>query len=315
MPVDLDLIERHVSYDDPGSGVREEFVRPVLGGARTVAVLSRPVGESAPIGFVICPSFGPEHTQLNGLEVVVARAMAGAGFPVLRYHSQGYGDSEGTPEAITPASHLADAADAVRFLSERLDGLPVGTLGGLFGAVVAALTAEALALPAVGMWEPAPEGDRYAERLLRNLALQEIAAARNQDRPQPPLSVLRQRLVDPGVVDAQGFAFTRAADEELRTFSLPDRLASFRGASLVLVVSRSGRPGRTGLTLHEHLDRLGGQATLRSLHDKLVRPLGTYRFVGFPDRPGRLDTQFRLNSEIAAATVEWARSLPIGASG
>jgi hypothetical protein len=43
--------------------------------------------------------------------------------------------------------------------------------------------------------------------------------------------------------------------------------------------------------------------------DKLLRPLGTYRFVGFDDRPGRRDTQFALNSQVATVTVTWARQL------
>jgi alpha/beta superfamily hydrolase len=306
VPVDLDLIERHRGYEDPQSGIAEEFLRPTIGGARTVAVLSQPIGPRAALGFVVCPSFGPEHTQLNGLEVVVARAIAAAGFPVLRYQSQGYADSEGPRDAIDPASHLADAADAVGVLSDRLDGAPVGTAGGLFGAMVAALTAQRLDLAAVAMWQPAIEGARYAERLLRNLALQEMAAARNRERPRPPLAELRDQLAA-GAVDAQGFLFTNRAYEQLAEMSLSRDLVNFRGQSLVLGVSRSGRPSPAMSALQEHLTQLGGTATLRTIQDKVVRPLGTYRFVNFSDRPGRLDSQFALNGEVAAATVVWAQ--------
>jgi alpha/beta superfamily hydrolase len=314
MPVDRDLIERHVSYEDPRNGIAEEFLRPMIGGARTVAVLSRPLGAPQDLGFVVCPSFGPEHTQLNGLEVWVARAMAAAGFPVLRYQSQGYGDSEGSRDAIGPISHLADAADAVGVLSERLDGAPVATIGGLFGAMVAALTADRLELAGVAMWEPAVDGTRYAERLLRNLALQDMAAARNQERSRPPLTALRERL-DSGGVDAQGFLFTKRAYDELASMSLARDLGAFNGASLVLSVSRSGRPSTAASALHEQLERGGGPATLRTIQDKIVRPLGTYRFVAFNDRPGRLDTQFALNAEIASATVAWAQDASTSLGG
>jgi pimeloyl-ACP methyl ester carboxylesterase len=308
VPVDIDLIERHRAYEDPQGRIAEEFLRPMIGGARTVAVLSQPLVTHADLGFVMCPSFGAEHTQLNALEVVVARAMAAAGFPVLRYQSQGYADSEGPRDAICPATHLTDAADAVAVLSERLDGVPVATVGGLFGGMVAALTAQRLDLAAVAMWEPAIDGTRYAERMLRNLALQEMAAARNQDRPRPPLTVLREQLAE-GSLDAQGFLFTKRAYDELASMSLLRDLRTFEGASLVLGVSRSGRPSAAVTALYEQLARIGWNVTLRTIGDKLVRPLGTYRFVGFNDRPGRLDTQFALNTEIASATVSWARDV------
>ena len=41
-----------------------------------------------------CPSFAMEQIHLGRMEVVMARVLAAAGFPVLRYHGQGYGDSQ-----------------------------------------------------------------------------------------------------------------------------------------------------------------------------------------------------------------------------
>jgi alpha/beta superfamily hydrolase len=308
VPVDRALIERHRGYEDPRAGIAETFVQPVVGGARTVGVVSSPLADAKPLGFVVCPSFGPEHTQLNGLEVVVARELAAAGFPVLRYQSQGYADSEGPRDAIDPDTHLADARSAVEVLAERLGGSPVVPVGGLFGGTIAALTAQTLELPAVAMWEPAIDGLRYAERLLRNLAIQEMAAARNQDRPGPPLTALREQL-SAGSLDAQGFTLTSRAYDRLAETSLLRDLATSDRACLVVSVSRSGRPSNAMSTLAEHLGSIGWSTTLRTVTDKLVRPLGTYRFVGFDDRAGRRDTQFALNEAIAAETVAWASEL------
>ena len=278
-----------------------------------MGVVSSPIAEALPLGFVICPSFGPEHTQLNGLEVVVARQLAAAGFTVLRYQSQGYADSEGPRDAIDPDTHLADAKDAVGVLAERLGGKPIVPLGGLFGGTIAALTAQELDLLAVAMWEPAVDGLRYAERLLRNLAIQEMAAARNQDRPGPPLTALREQL-SAGSLDAQGFTFTSRAYDRLAAASLLRDLSTSDRACLVVGVSRSGRPPAAMSSLVEHLGTIGWTTTLRTVTDKLVRPLGTYRYVGFDDRAGRRDTQFALNEAIASETVAWARDLLPGAS-
>jgi len=307
---DPSLIESFRRYEDPRAGIGEEFVRPQIGGARTVGVLSRPLGAGSDLGFVVCPSFGPEHTQLNGLEVVVARALSAAGFSVLRYHGQGYADSDGPREAIRVASHLADAADAVGVLADQPGVHRVGVIGGLFGGTVAALTAERLRLPAAGLWEPATDGNRYAERLLRNLALRELAEGRDTGGGKAPLTILREQLASGGV-DIRGFLFTKRAFDELSAIDLIGSLSSFDGESLVLGISKSGRPGPTVEALAAHLNGLGGSTTLKVVRDRLTRPFGTYRFVGFPDRPGRSDTQFAMNDEIARTTVAWAQSIMI----
>ena len=308
--IDRDLIERSHAYEDARLRIREEFLQPDIGGGPTVAVLSTPVDRRPRLAVLICPSFGPEHTQLNGLEVAVARSLAAAGSAVLRYQSQGYADSLRAGDPVGPDSHLSDAVDAAGVLAERAPGAPIVTAGGLFGGSIAALAAQHLDLSGVVMWEPAVDGARYGERMLRNLALQEMAFTRNQDRPQPPMTVLRERLAA-GEVDAQGFRFTKDAYDRLAELSLLDQLGAAARAALIVAVSRSTSPSRTMTTLAEHLVGLGWNATLRVVVDRLTRPLGTYRFVGLDGRPGRLDTQFALNARIAEETVAWVRSFSV----
>src|SRR3989442_15031247 len=122
-------LERHGRYEDRQAGISEEFLQPVLGGERTVAVLSRPLGQSSSVGWVVCHSFGMEQIHLGRLDVLAARALAAAGFPVLRFHGQGYGDSEKGADAIGLSSHLAENADAVRLLQEEEGVGGVGALG------------------------------------------------------------------------------------------------------------------------------------------------------------------------------------------
>src|SRR5207302_10678278 len=117
MPVDEGLLLRHRSFEDASTGFTEAFLQPTIGSGRTVAVLSRPMGSAFPVGWVILHSFGLEQMHLSRLDVVVARALAAAGFPGLRLHGQGYGDSEGTDEHSGRGSRLADGTDAIRLLS------------------------------------------------------------------------------------------------------------------------------------------------------------------------------------------------------
>src|SRR5205823_2231940 len=102
-------------------------------------VLYEPLGEHRSAGWVICHSFGQEHSHLMEHEVVAARALASAGFPTLRYHGQGYGDSMGHPGEATLESHVGDALGAVDVLLGRTGIHDVGVLGARFGGAVAAI--------------------------------------------------------------------------------------------------------------------------------------------------------------------------------
>lgn len=72
--MDRSFLERHRSWKDREAGIGEEFLRPEVGGARTVAVLTKPLGEAHDTGWVVCHSFGGEQMHLSRLEVMVARA-------------------------------------------------------------------------------------------------------------------------------------------------------------------------------------------------------------------------------------------------
>src|SRR5439155_191024 len=125
-----------------------------------VAVLSRPLERRRAVGWVICHSFAQEHYRLYRTDVAVARALASTGFLVLRYHGQGYGDSEGRMEDITLSSHLADARDAVRTMREQ--GLEaVGVIGTRFGGTIAAMVADELGAHALAVVDPVMSGREF----------------------------------------------------------------------------------------------------------------------------------------------------------
>src|SRR5262249_34932224 len=156
---DVALLASHRQYEDKRTGITEEFLQPTLQGVRTVAVLSRPLGPARPVGWVICHSLALEQVHLARMEVVVARTLAAAGFPVLRYHTRGYGDSDGG-EGVGLGTHLADATEAVE-LMRRVGGVErIGMLGARFGGTVAALVADRLDLDLLGLWEPVTRGQQ-----------------------------------------------------------------------------------------------------------------------------------------------------------
>ena len=167
MTINEALLETHRVYEDERLRIAERFVPLELTGGTTLGVLSMPVERRSRTGWVVCHSFGPEHLYLNATEVVVARRLAAAGFPVLRFHAQGYGDSEHVDIAPRPSTHLRDAHDAVVRFREIADVDSVGTLGCRFGATLAALVADEAGLQAVAAIDPVVSGRRYVTNLLR----------------------------------------------------------------------------------------------------------------------------------------------------
>ena len=84
MTIDNDGLKRLRRYEDPEAGVAEEFLERRLGPGRSLALLSAPLAEARPIGWVISPSGGPEHGNLRRLETQLRGRLAAAGFPTLR---------------------------------------------------------------------------------------------------------------------------------------------------------------------------------------------------------------------------------------
>ena len=145
-------------------GIREEFMRANLGGGNSVAVLSSPLGDRRALGWVICHSFGLEQGDLQSVETPLARQLSANGFPVLRYHGQGYGDSDFPAERVSLQSHLTDALDAAGTLTDKTGVSSVGLIGARFGATVASLIADRLNATALVMWDPVINGRSYAQR-------------------------------------------------------------------------------------------------------------------------------------------------------
>jgi pimeloyl-ACP methyl ester carboxylesterase len=293
-------LEALAEAEDPGAGIRERFLRPTIGGGSTVAVLATPLERRRPTGWVVCHSFGMEQVNLATHEVPVARALAAAGFPVLRYHGQGYGDSELPASVVGTASHLRDALDAAEVLVDAAGVTEIGFLGARFGGTIAALAADRRGSALVA-WEPVVRGGPYVRSLLTlSVMLQLMHHERDQGEAPDP----RAELAERGVVDVQGFPLSQAMHDELADLDLTERLDSFAGRSLIVQISRGAEPKPELERLVTRLRGLGGTSELAVVEDERANTFAEprYRPIG---RGHKADIQAELGQNLVDRTTQW----------
>jgi pimeloyl-ACP methyl ester carboxylesterase len=324
--MDTDTLRSLAQRSDPSLGISERFVQPVLGGGRTVAVVSEPLGRTRPLGLVLCHSYGLEQIYLAGFDVHVARALSAAGFPVLRYHGQGYGDSEGIDD-VGLSSHIADATDAVGCLVEQTGVRAVGLLGARLGGTVAAIVADRLQADFVAVVAPATDGRRYMRQLLWSHVVsdwtargrEDLSSRKAQDGANPgpgvadgngseamTLRAVRQALDERGWADVGGFRLTARSCGEIEATSMVEEVRSFAGDALVLGLSRSGEPRPDVLGLARHLESLGANVTTEGLSDPLPDAFGRYNFRTAPGK--KVDRLAELNPTLSALIARWFAS-------
>ncbi len=311
MAIDLAMLEAHTRIERPDAGISEAFLCPRIGSDTTVAVLYEPLGQRHAEGWVICHSFGQEQSHLMEHEVAAARGLAAAGFPTLRFHGQGYGDSKGDPDAVGLRSHLADTHDAIELLVARTGVDRVGVLGARFGGLVAALVADREGLPLLALWEPATQGSTYMRELLRTQAAFELTADDAIPDDESAASIL-QDLQAQGWADVKGLRVSREAYDDIVAVSLERDMTTFSGEALIVGLSRSStaspRLGRLAARLRE----LGATCEETVVTDEQARAFGQYHYAG-PDLAFKVDTQAGMEQALAQATVAWRRRRTAGA--
>jgi pimeloyl-ACP methyl ester carboxylesterase len=302
MPVDEALLKARSSYRDERLGITEQFVRLPTGAGETWGVAAIPLGERRSPACIVCHSFGLEQVDLHMTDVAFARALAASGHPSLRFHCQGYGDSDDLTTPPTPATHLRDTL-AVAEVAPRLTGLSeLAFVGSRFGGTVAALAAARLDAPQVVMAAPVVSGSKYVLELLRSRVYSELMG----DVPETAVTVqdMKTELAERGVVNVKGWPLRSEQVEELERIDLLTQLDGFTGRALVLQVSR-GETRQKGLVrLADHLRRAGVGITLSVVNHPAAPNFGFEHF--HPVAKDLLgDTTAGVNQALCERALAW----------
>jgi pimeloyl-ACP methyl ester carboxylesterase len=302
MPTDLPAFRDLQRRRDDDLGIEERFLQPVIGAGRTVAVLATPTRPGAGMGWVLCHSLGLEQIWFADLEVATARALAASGQPVLRFHGQGYGDSEGDAADIRVATHLQDARDAVDVLREQTGVREVGLLGARFGAAVALVVGCEIGAERVAMWDPVVDGPAYVRSLARTAAITMLTTA-GEAR-----DAALEALDEQDELDVSGGSLSKTLLDDVAAFAPMDAVASGRapGRALLVQVSRQAEARPVTTQIADSLGAHGCNVELAVVADPGSRTWGNQRYRSTEHGRMKADTQTTLVAELVARTVRWA---------
>jgi hypothetical protein len=303
MPIDFEKLAQHRAHVDVASGLQEEFVEPTLAGVKTVGVMARPVGEVLPVGWVVCHSFGLEQMNLDRVDVTVARGLAASGFPVLRFHAPGYGDSARRGSPVDHASHVEATIEAVALMARQPGVERVGVLGARFGGMVAALVADSAGLPLLAMWQPFMRGSAFIRDSMQTAFLTEML-----EKARGSQGGLEADLAGKGWADVSGFVLSREAFDAVSAVDLATDVTRFAGNALVVGVSRTGAMPAEAAKVAGHIRSLGATCEEAAVKDKWAQLFGQHQFRSLPGGETEIDTQYEVSRAIAETAARWARA-------
>jgi hypothetical protein len=313
LAVDEALLSHHRSFEDPRLGIREEFLDLHLAGGDTFGVLSRPLGPPRPLGWVVAHSFGTEQTDLQMTEVSLVRRMAAAGFPVVRFHCLGYGDSARLSPAPGLGSQVRDVTEVVRRFPD-LAGVPAGgVLGARVGAAIGAMVAAREGLPYAVLIQPIQSGARYMNEQIRSRVISEMVKG-SEDDGGSTMKHAKESLAAGKVISIKGWALHQQVYEEMNGLDLAASLDGFRATTLLVQVSRGSEVQGSVGQLAEKLRERGAAVSVEVLADPAAAHFG-YEHFQTPDRDSLADSIGDLTVSLTDLVGRWVEETCVEGTG
>jgi exosortase A-associated hydrolase 2 len=202
---------------------------------RLVGMVHLPDGAAAGMGLVFCHAFGEERKSSALVMARLARAVAAAGFPALRFDYYGCGDSEGEFIDATVESRREDIAAASASLKERAGVGRIALLGLRLGATFATLAAESLPdCAGLVLVEPITNAQAYLGGEMRRKLLRQMLTDGRAGASRAEMMAELER--DDAVLDMDGFAIRGSTYRALTALGIRAGEVSFGGPVLICQV-------------------------------------------------------------------------------
>ena len=272
---------------DQGLGIREvvEFFGP--NAERLAGSTHLPLGEVSG-GVVVCSSICNDFMVNYRREVMLARAMAGQGLAVQRFHYRGTGNSDGDSSETSFETMREDALGAAEHLQAASGTDRLAFVGTRMGGLVAASAARSRPKSPLALLEPTAEGARFFRDGFRARAAHAIKEGR---REAVTTEDLMRELARNGAIDVLGYSIDRLLYETASGRRLAEELSEHRGPVLLV--------------------ELDGKGELRPEYRRLVSDLAEQgieveaRSVGGRESWWFMDEQIRPEAGSLEAVVVW----------
>jgi pimeloyl-ACP methyl ester carboxylesterase len=225
-------------------------------------------------GVVIASGLGVEQLTVYRNVVLVARALAARGFPVLVHHPRGHGDSAGDWDQVTLDGLVEDARAAGRELTRRSGVTRLAWLAVRFGALAAAAALEPGRDAALALWEPVERPADYFRSWLRGLLYSQVSKG---EKPHFTVDDLLAEIERGGRVDVHGYYLHRGLLASTRDVQLSRSLAAWHGPTLVAQIQGRARLSEAHATLVTQLSSQGAR-----VEELLVRQDPGWHFISNP---------------------------------
>lgn len=215
---------------------------------------------------VLCSSLGVEQLTCYRNEVLLARSLASLGFPVLRYHPRGHGDSAGDWADVTLDRLVEDAGAASRVVRERSGLAGLAFVGVRFGALAAAGAAVAGdATAPLALWEPVQRADDYFRAWLRGVLFSAVA---HGEKPKESVDEFLARLDREGAVDVHGYHLHRALYRSGAGRTLTAMLEGWKSRALIVQIQGRTRLATPHAACAEALAARGATVETALVHEE-----------------------------------------------
>lgn len=249
------------SRTDPETGVvdRVEFI----GAGERILVGTHLPPAQPTAGVLLCSSLNHDLVRNYRREVLLARALAEAGYAVQRFQHRGTGNSDGDATEISRASLLEDAHAAMRHLLEQCDVRRWVFIGTRFGALVAgAMGAEHSGAPLV-LVEPVLDPNLWIREGMRTTLMQSMLAGGVRRTTEDMFEELATR----GWIDILGYPVGRTLQESCDGWTLTPLVAGEQRDVLLLQLGR-GRLRSQYETIQADLVSAGSTVTTVQLGEQ-----------------------------------------------
>lgn len=211
----------------------ETFAFLPVAGEKLFTITHRPEARRGAGGVLMLHAFAEEKLWTQRASAQLARALAAAGLPVLRFDHRGHGDSDREHHELSLTSMVEDLAAAAAAFRAAEGVTELHLLGWRLGATLALSQAAAMRAASLALVGPVADGGDYLLKALRSSLTTQMAIYGEVRKDR---DALLAEMRESGLLNLDGYHLSSRCFDELSALGV--ETAEFAGPGLVLALTR-----------------------------------------------------------------------------